>query len=139
MSMGRSNYTPFVKWLLEQIKRSDGSVYQMAQRSGIANGTLHRWIWKGMEPSNANVKRLAEYFGVEQWVIMELLGRVEKTGDVQATEEELLWLRLYRSLTLAERRQIRRMIAALREEPEQQQEEEPRPLPGRKLPNVPEK
>lgn len=130
---------PFIRWLNKEISKRKLSMRQFCQQAGIHYTTMRRWYSEGNEPSLESIARLASFVGVDQRLILELLGRVDSTSDIKVTAEEIAWLKLWRSLNTRERAQLRQFIAIVREEPEEEQEEKPRPLPGRKSPNVPEK
>ena len=129
---------PFIRWLNKEISKRKLSMRQFCQQAGIHYTTMRRWYSEGNEPSLESIARLASFVGVDQRLILELLGRVDSTSDVKVTAEEIAWLKLWRSLNTKtcpaspihsdSTRGTRRGTG-----------EKPRPLPGRKSPNVPEK
>jgi transcriptional regulator with XRE-family HTH domain len=103
----------FLRWLSKQLRSHDESMRGMAKQAGISFTTVSRWFTDGNEPSAANIKKIARHYEVDTRVIYELLGRVTPVSLQGLSEDEILWLKLYRRLNAGERRKLVEMSGVL--------------------------
>lgn len=80
--------TENIRYLFRQLPR--GGITDFAKWTGIDESTVHRWIRKGQTPGKEKLKKIKEYFQLNESEELErdlLFLNLEPVGDVQRKKE----------------------------------------------------
>lgn len=102
------------KLLLDKL-RAGKSLREISRESGVGHSNLSRYHKNGTEPDSVNLSKLASYFGVEFYELLEPIN-TKKRFDLGPTLEDQLAYQEWQTLSPDEKLEAVRMLRKLKEE-----------------------
>ncbi len=106
----------FVNWLNEKMDEANRSVRYVARQLGVAHVTLRSWILGDNAPGTDGVRKLAQFFKVdEDWLLVLAGHRSARPGISDPEREEfVMWLSSnVDKISRRDMRAVRRMLEEL--------------------------
>lgn len=104
-----------VSTIKDLCKDAGTNLFRLEKDLGLANGTIKRW--DSNTPSADRLHAVAEYFGVSMEYLLTGKETAPAREEPELSEDEVILLSAFRSLTEDQRRFVLRQLRAAAQEP----------------------
>jgi len=103
------------KLLIDKL-RTGKSLREISRESGVGHSNLSRYHKTGTEPDSVNLSKLASYFGVEFYELLEPINSKKQQFNLGPTLEDQLAYQEWQTLSPDQKLQAVQMLRKLKEE-----------------------